>query len=41
MTLIIILGSTFARTQEEIDRKEGLILVILFIIYMAFIIIRN
>ena len=32
MTLIIILGSTFARTQEEIDRKEGLILVILFII---------
>lgn len=41
MTLIILLGSTFARTQEEIDRKEGLILVILFIIYMAFIIIRN
>lgn len=41
MTLIIILGSTFARTQEEIDRKEGLVLVILFIIYMAFIIIRN
>ena len=41
MTLIIILGSTFAITQEEIDRKEGLILVILFIIYMAFIIIRN
>lgn len=41
MTLIIILGSTFARTQEEIDRKEGLVLFILFIIYMAFIIIRN
>ncbi len=41
MTLIIILGSIFATTQEEIDRKEGLVLVILFIIYMAFIIIRN
>ncbi|WP_461463186.1 calcium/sodium antiporter [Methanobrevibacter sp.] len=41
MTLIIILGSLFATTKEEIDRKEGLILVILFIIYMAFIIIRN
>lgn len=41
MTLIIILGSLFATTKEEIDRKEGLILVILFIIYMTFIIIRN
>ena len=41
MTLIIILGSIFATTKEEMDRKEGLVLVILFLIYMAFIIIRN
>ncbi|WP_295722374.1 calcium/sodium antiporter [uncultured Methanobrevibacter sp.] len=41
MSLIIILGSIFATTKEEIDRKEGLVLVILFIIYMVYIIIRN
>jgi cation:H+ antiporter len=41
MTLITILGAIFSTTQEEIDRKEGIVLIVLFLIYMAFIIIRN
>ncbi len=44
--LIFLLSVTglayiFANTQEEFDKKEGLILFILFIIYMTFVIIRN
>ncbi|MGN0093919.1 MAG: calcium/sodium antiporter [Methanobrevibacter sp.] len=41
MTIITILGAIFARSEEEIDRKEGIVLIILFLIYMTFIIIRN
>ncbi|MCI6774343.1 MAG: calcium/sodium antiporter [Methanobrevibacter boviskoreani] len=41
MTIITILGAIFAISEEEIDRKEGIVLIILFLIYMTFIIIRN
>ncbi|OWT33846.1 sodium:proton exchanger [Methanobrevibacter sp. 87.7] len=41
MTGVTILAYIFARTSDEIDRKEGIILVILLIIYMAYIIMRN
>ena len=41
MTIITILGAIFAGSEEEIDRKEGIVLIILFLIYMTFIIIRN
>lgn len=41
MTIITILSAIFARSEEEIDRKEGIVLIILFLIYMTFIIIRN
>ena len=44
--LIFLLAITglsyiFANTQSKFDKKEGLILFTLFIIYMAFVIIRN
>lgn len=44
--LIFLLGITglayiFGNTKDEFDKKEGLILFVLFIIYMAFVIIRN
>lgn len=41
--LLIVTGIAyvFAETQDTFDRKEGLILFILFIAYMAFVIIRN
>lgn len=35
MTIITILGAIFARSEEEIDRKEGIVLIILFLIYMT------
>ena len=41
MTAITILGATFAYTQSEIDKKEGIILVILYFAYMAFTILRE
>lgn len=41
MTLVTIIGAWFTYTKSEVDKKEGLVLVILFIIYMAFVIIRN
>ncbi len=41
MTLITILGAAFARTQKEVDKKEGFVLFALFVLYMAFIILRN
>ena len=41
MTGVTILAYLFARSNDEINRKEGIIFVILLIIYMTYIIIRN
>ena len=41
MTVITIIGAAFAYTQNEVDKKEGAVLVALFILYMAFVILRN
>ena len=41
MTLVTIIGAWFTYTKSEVDKKEGLVLVILFLIYMAFVILRN
>ena len=41
MLFVTILCFIFGKTQEKYDKKEGLILVLLFIGYMAFAILRN
>ena len=41
MIFVTVLCFTFGKTQEKYDKKEGAILVILFIAYMAFAILRN
>ena len=41
MTIVTIIGAIFTYTKSEVDKKEGLVLVILFILYMAFVILRN
>ena len=41
MIFVTILCFIFGKTQEKYDKKEGAILVALFIIYMAFAIMRN
>lgn len=41
MIFITILCFIFGKTQEKYDKKEGIILIALFVIYMAFAIIRN
>ena len=41
MTVITIIGAIFAYSKNEVDKKEGAVLVALFILYMAFVIIRN
>ncbi len=46
MDILLMLGVTllcfiFAKTQDKYDKKEGIILVVLFITYMAFAILRN
>ena len=41
MTVITIIGAAFAYTQNEVDKKEGAVLVALFILYMVFVILRN
>lgn len=46
MDILLMLGVTilffiFGKTQDKYDKKEGLVLVSIFIIYMAFAIIRN
>ena len=40
MTVITIIGAGFAYTQNEIDKKEGIILVILYIIYFAYLVMK-
>ena len=41
MLFVTILCFIFGKTQEKYDKKEGIILVLLFIGYMAFAILRN
>lgn len=41
MAAITILCLIFGLTQDKFDKKEGFILVVLFVIYMAFAIMRN
>ncbi|MCQ2964161.1 MAG: calcium/sodium antiporter [archaeon] len=41
LLIVTAIAYVFAETQDTFDRKEGLILFILFIAYMAFAIIRN
>lgn len=41
MIFVTVLCLIFGKTQEKYDKKEGAILVILFIAYMAFAILRN
>ena len=41
MIFVTILCFIFGKTQEKYDKKEGIILVLLFVGYMAFAILRN
>ena len=41
MLAVTVLCFIFGKTQEKYDKKEGAILVVLFILYMAFAILRN
>ncbi|WP_405305539.1 calcium/sodium antiporter [Methanobrevibacter sp.] len=41
MLFVTILCFVFGKTQDKYDKKEGAILVALFVIYMAFAILRN
>ena len=41
MLLVTVLCFIFGKTQEKYDKKEGIILVTLFVVYMAFAILRN
>ena len=41
MFAVTVLCFIFGKTQEKYDKKEGIILVTLFVVYMAFAILRN
>ena len=41
MIFVTILCFIFGKTQDKYDKKEGIILIALFIVYMAFAILRN
>ena len=41
MLAVTVLCFIFGKTQEKYDKREGIILVTLFIVYMAFAILRN
>ena len=41
MVAVTVLCFIFGKTQDKYDKKEGIVLVALFIIYMAFAILRN
>ena len=41
MTIITIIGAIFAYSKNEVDKKEGLVLVTLYILYLAFIVLRE
>jgi cation:H+ antiporter len=38
---VTILCFIFGKTQDKYDKKEGIILLLLFVAYMAFAIMRN
>ncbi|WP_459538097.1 calcium/sodium antiporter [Methanobrevibacter sp.] len=41
MVAVTVLCFIFGKTQDKYDKKEGIILIALFIVYMAFAILRN
>lgn len=41
LLFITLLCYVFARTQDKFDKKEGIVLLIIFILYMVFVIMRN
>ena len=41
MVAVTILCYIFGKTQDKYDKKEGIILIALFVVYMAFAILRN
>ena len=41
MTVVTIVGALFTYTKSEVDKKEGLVLVLLYVAYMAFTIVRE
>lgn len=41
MVIVTVICFIFGKTQDKFDKKEGAILVILFVIYMIFAILRN
>ena len=41
LTGVTLIGFIFAKTKQEYSRKEGIVLLLLFVLYMAFVIIRN
>ena len=41
MIFVTILCFIFGKTEEKYDKKEGIILITLFIVYMIFVILRN
>ena len=41
MLFVTLLCYVFARTQDKFSKREGIILIILFFVYMAFVILRN
>jgi len=41
MVIVTVICFIFGKTQDKFDKKEGIILVALFIVYMAFAILRN
>ena len=41
MVIVTVICFIFGKTQDKFDKREGAILVILFVVYMAFAILRN
>ena len=41
MTIITIIGAAFAYSQNKVDKKEGFVLITLYVLYIAFIISRQ
>ena len=41
MIIVTVLCFIFAKTQDKFDKKEGIVLIILFAVYMALAILRN
>ena len=41
MVIVTVICFIFGKTQDKFDKREGAILVMLFVVYMAFAILRN